>query len=245
MNTIKSAVMLSIGIAAGWLLASYSNDAGRKFSSQPEMLIQGTTRVREHTLIGRPNHSRLLGLSEDPSRLESELASLDGKSLATIISMISANVSVLGITPEESLMIDSLLSRMYELDSEATISWIVALPNTTNRKVFFRSILEIESEQDPLQALRFAERFRQMTGDVILLPHTFADAMVEHGTGALLRALALVSDDEFAHLPTSYPEGFDFRSVVEGMASQATGRDEGEFLVIGNIEFWHNRGFSG
>ena len=228
--TVFAALFYFAGMLSTWLMTPMSAEKTKPADSGTGRFTSRKITIRESALDHK--HTRLMAIANDPSRHEMERPELNLDELAAIISMIAANVGIEGLDGENRQRIDALLGRMHQLDPAATISWIMSVPNRGNRRIYFRTVLELEAAADPLRALELAESFHRKMGDPILIPQALPEGLVKHGPDVLLRAIALTigNADEYASLPNTYPSDFDFEAMIDGMAKLASGLDEVESL---------------
>ena len=135
-----------------------------------------------------------------------------------------------GLANNEKWLLGRALNKWWEEDSAGLLAWLKQLPSSRSKQYLLETLLEQVSSEDPAQAAALAESFKaadpQWDNGKLLdtflekevnqaweRPGVTADEML-----ALYSRFSRGNQCQGTYLKT-YPEGFDFRKFLDGMAS--------------------------
>ena len=135
-----------------------------------------------------------------------------------------------GLGNNEKWLLGRALNKWWEEDSAGLLAWLKQLPSSRSKQYLLETLLEQVSSEDPAQAAALAESFKaadpQWDNGKLLdtflekevnqaweRPGVTADEML-----ALYSSFSRGNRCQGTYLKT-YPEGFDFRKFLDGMAS--------------------------
>ena len=135
-----------------------------------------------------------------------------------------------GLANNEKWLLGRALNKWWEEDSAGLLAWLKQLPSSRSKQYLLETLLEQVSSEDPAQAAALAESFKaadpQWDNGKLLdtflekevnqaweRPGVTADEML-----ALYSSFSRGNRCQGTYLKT-YPEGFDFRKFLDGMAS--------------------------
>ena len=135
-----------------------------------------------------------------------------------------------GLGNNEKWLLGRALNKWWEEDSAGLLAWLKQLPRSRSKQYLLETLLERVSSEDPAQAAALAESFK--AADPQWDNGKLLDTFLEKEVNQAWERPGVTADEMLAlysrfsrgnrcqgtYLKT-YPEGFDFRKFLDGMAS--------------------------
>lgn len=167
--------------------------------------------------------------TDDKARIE-WLHTLPAADLPRLVTELCQSAGPNGLGNDERWLLSGAIDRWWREDGAGLLAWLKQLPSNRSKQYLVEKLLERISSQDPAQAAALAESFKSADPQWDSSP--VFDSLLEKEVNQAWERPGITADEMLAlysrfsrgtrcqgtYLKT-YPDGFDFRKFLDGMAS--------------------------
>ena len=228
---------LAVGLAAGYLIPrGGAGNAESNFHPPKPAVATKSARTeadRTEALKNRPAKKLLQSIPDSNSYSERAkwLENLSTGDLPALIAGLCEEIGPEGLEYQDKSFLGDALKKWWADDREGALAWVTNLPTGASKRFFIKEVLSKLLKDDAGRALAMSEAFQTEDAkwkhvdfhdqhvDILidkawLAPTASADAMLD-----LYSQLSRGSGYSGSDLGR-YPESFDFRKFLDGIASQ-------------------------
>lgn len=247
------------GSLAGFVIAWQVKPTAGNSSSDPASPLQ--TRVERRSAGARPmgrlapsefsQHWQETSEEEDSeAKHEALLAGLGPAEFPALLAEIDDKAGLSGLDNPGDNQLRELFKAWHAIAPEAALAWLRALPKPEDRHRLLWEIVDEVAETDLDGAVSMLRQYgTDDEGLIAIIPDKLLEKALEQGEDKLLEVCKLGlrrGGDWPSSCQMSYPERFDFRRVLDGLASaQAEIGEQGRFANVPSnlIREWAKRDF--
>lgn len=253
-------VGVSTGALAGFIIAWQVKPIVVTLSSDPAMPLQ--TKVERHLSSSHPPgrfalsefSQRWQEANEDEEGEQKQavlLAGLDSAEFPGLLAEMSDIAGLSGLDNPGHNQLRQLVKAWHAKAPEAAMAWLRTLPKALDRQGLLCAIVDEVAETNLDGAVSLMRQYGIDDEGRIFIPDKLLEKAAANGEDKLLEICKL-GLNRGGNWPwscqVSYPEGFDFRRVLDGLAAtQGEIGDQGRFANVPSnlVSEWAKRDFKG
>ncbi|GAA5484639.1 hypothetical protein Hsar01_03885 [Haloferula sargassicola] len=157
---------------------------------------------------------------------------LSREDIPTALDSISSTAGIRGLQWPEKNILNKLVNRWYEEDSEAALAWIQSLDHPGNRQFFLEQIASSMAIADVSKAVEFMETHFDASSSPVDFPNNLFDLAAKVNPDLLVRACALSirKGSSGSAMLVQFPIDFDFAGCLGGFEDLAKRMQPGESI---------------
>ncbi|MBB5351609.1 hypothetical protein HNR46_001846 [Haloferula luteola] len=235
---MKALIIASLlSLTLGLLIGRWTGPAAISSSpSTPADELPSSNLAREKAPHSKVPQLRSLLASDtiDQEAFRQAMEAWDPADYPEIIGWLADQGGLLGLDFQKKSYLKHLIQRWYAQNSDAALAWIASQASPDDRQFYHQAIVEGLGLQDLPAAVAFWEAHYDRSARFQPFSYDLFSLAAQHSPEMLIRLCQASASRHQGPTgnPIDFPEGFDFRSCMDGFASAATSLDEDQKLTM-------------
>jgi len=236
--SLVASAIFGCGFALAWLVKP-APTVGRVETAPPRTREDGSDRP---PLATKPAAAALQRLQEEGytrEKREAVLASLSPAEIPAMLAEVKERGGLYQLNYEDKELFDELVRAWYAKAPETALAWLHNLPKPDDQDRVLGAIVDGLVATDLDAALALLRQQGSYVCGHVTIPDILLEKAPAHGADTLMEIcrLGLNPGSCTVGMPLTYPDGFDFKRVLDGLAEAkaAFGEDAGFSLLPTNL----------
>ena len=236
--SLAAVAIFGCGFALAWLVKP-APTVGRVESAPPQTREDRSDRPPLATKPAAAALQRLQAAGYNREEREAVLASLSPEEFPALLAEFKECVGIYELNYEEKDLFDELVKAWYAKAPETALAWLHNLPKPDDQERALGAIVDGLVATDLDAALALLRQQGSYVCGHVTIPDILLEKAPAHGANTLMEIcrLGLNPGSCTVGLSLTYPDDFDFKRVLDGLAEAkaAFGKDAGFSLLPTNL----------
>lgn len=220
---IATTLAFLAGFAIAWLAKPVTARVTDELIPAPRMRAERSAHATHHPASAKPAEffQRMQEAGSNKSKRDAVLAAVTLAEIPGLLADFQARAGVSGLGGQEMIQFHELVKTWYAKAPEVALAWLHGLSKPRDRELLLEQIAVGLAETDLNGALALLRQERSNEQEGVAIPSELIEKAVTQGEDKLVEVCRLglgLGRGGDKGTQSTFPEGFDFKRVLDGLA---------------------------